>query len=43
MNNFIVEKVKPPPPITKAGLKEYVLELVIDGDLVSLLSLSMLV
>ena len=33
MEKFIV-KTKPAPAVTKAGLKEYILELIVDGDLV---------
>ena len=36
MNNFViaVKKPTPIPPFTKAGLKEYLLEYIVDGDLV---------
>jgi hypothetical protein len=36
MNGFVVtvKKPTPIPPVTKAGLKEYLLEYIVDGDLV---------
>ena len=34
MDGFVVAVKKPPPPVTKAGIKEYLLELIVDGDLV---------
>ena len=35
IDSFTVIKKKPPPPVTKAGMTEYILELIVDGDLVS--------
>ena len=35
IDGFTVIKKKPPPPVTKAGMTEYILELIVDGDLVS--------
>jgi hypothetical protein len=37
INAFTVVKPRPPPPVTKVGLKEYLLELVVDADLVRIL------
>jgi hypothetical protein len=37
-----VKKTAPVPPVTKSGLKEFLLELIIDGDLVSFSVLSAL-
>ena len=36
MNGFVVavKKPTPTPPVTKAGLKEYLLEYIVDSDLV---------
>jgi len=36
MSDFVVavKKPTPIPPVTKAGLKEYLLEYIVDGDLV---------
>jgi hypothetical protein len=36
MDGFVVAVKKPPPipSVTKAGLKEYLLEYIVDGDLV---------
>ena len=35
IEGFTVVKKKPPLPVTKVGMKEYILELIVDGDLVS--------
>ena len=35
IDGFTVIKKKPPPPVTKAGMMEYIFELIVDGDLVS--------
>lgn len=34
INSFVVAKKPPPLPVTKAGMKEFILELIVDGDLV---------
>jgi hypothetical protein len=43
MNDFIVavKKPVPVPPVTKVGLKEYLLEYIVDGDLVCVYLLSL--
>jgi hypothetical protein len=38
MDDYMVKKAQPVPPVTKAGLKEFLLELIVDADLVSFLS-----
>ena len=34
LDSFVVAIKKPPPPIKKAGIKEFLLELIVDADLV---------
>ena len=34
LDGFVVAIKKAPPPVTKAGIKEYLLELIVDADLV---------
>ena len=34
MDSFVVAIKKLPPPVTKAGIKEFLLELIVDADLV---------
>jgi hypothetical protein len=34
LDGFVVAIKKPPPPVTKAGIKEFLLELIVDADLV---------
>jgi hypothetical protein len=34
MDDYVVKKAEPVPPVMKAGLKEFLLELIVDADLV---------
>jgi hypothetical protein len=34
LDGFVVAVKRAPPPVTKAGIKEYLLELIVDADLV---------